>query len=160
MGIVMQLCRLVYYSTYNISSQANEVAADLKQILATAIRSNSENGLSGGLIFNRRFFGQVLEGDHAVVMQTFARIYKDRRHKDIVVVEEKRVSERLFGEWSMGYAGNTELFKTLCAEFGYAGQFDPTRMSGPHLTAFILALVTKEQNFAASQKVAGTLADA
>ena len=55
----MQLCRLVYYSTYNISSQANQVAADLKRILATAIRSNSENGLSGGLIFNRRFFARL-----------------------------------------------------------------------------------------------------
>jgi Sensors of blue-light using FAD len=75
----MQLCRLVYYSTYNISSQGNDVAADLKHVLASAIRSNSESGLSGGLIFNRRFFAQVLEGDHAVVMQTFARIYKDRR---------------------------------------------------------------------------------
>jgi Sensors of blue-light using FAD len=155
----MQLCRLVYYSTYNIRSQGKDVAADLKHVLASAIRSNSESGLSGGLIFNRRLFAQVLEGDHAIVMQTFARIYKDRRHKDIVVVEEKRVGERLFGEWSMGYAGNTELFKTLCEEFGHAGQFDPTRMSGPHLTAFILALVTKEENFASSQKVAGTLAD-
>jgi hypothetical protein len=154
----MELCRLVYYSTYNISPQGNGVAADLKHVLASAICSNAKSGLSGGLIFNRRFFGQVLEGDHAAVVPTFARIYKDRRHKDIVVVEEKKVSERLFGEWSMGYAGNTELFKTLCEEFGYAGQFDPTRMSGPHLTAFILALVTKEENFASSQKVAGTLA--
>jgi hypothetical protein len=153
----MELFRLVYYSTYNISS--NAPAADLKHILAGAIRSNSENGLSGGLVFNRRFFAQVIEGDHAVVMQTFARIYKDRRHKDIVVLSEKQVSERLFGEWSMGYAGNTELFKSLCEEFGYAGQFDPTRMSGPQLTAFILALVIKEENIASSQKVAGTLAE-
>jgi hypothetical protein len=101
----------------------------------------------------------VLEGDHAAVMQTFARIYKDQRHKDIVVVAEKQVSERLFGEWSMGYAGNTELFKSLCEEFGHAGRFDPTRMPGPHLTAFILALVTKEENFASSRKVAETLAE-
>jgi hypothetical protein len=160
MRTAMQLCRLVYYSTYNVSSLANDVAADLKQILASAIRSNSKTGLTGGLIFNRQFFAQVLEGDPGDVMRTFAHIYKDRRHKDVVVVEKKQVTERLLGEWSMGYAGSTELFKTLCAEFGHAGQFDPSRMSGPHLTAFILALVTKEQHFASSQKVAGTLADA
>jgi hypothetical protein len=156
----MELCRLVYYSTYNISTLANGVAADLKQILASAIRSNSECGVSGGLVFNRQYFAQVLEGEQGAVMQTFARIFKDRRHKDVVVVEKKQVSGRLFGEWSMGYAGNTELFKTVCAEFGHAGQFDPTRMSGSHLTAFIQALVTKETNFASTQKVAGTLADA
>ena len=155
----MRLCRLVYHSAYNISSRSNDVAADLKQILASAIRSNSESGLTGGLVFNRNFFGQVLEGDQTAVMQTFARIHKDRRHKDIVIVEKKQVDERLFGAWSMGYAGNTELFKTLCEEYGHAGQFDPTRMSGPDLTAFILALVTKEENFASSQKVAEALAD-
>jgi hypothetical protein len=155
----MRLCRLVYHSTYNISSRTNDLAAELKQILASAIRLNSANGLTGGLVFNRKFFGQVLEGDQTAVMQTFARIHKDRRHKDIAIVEKTQVGERLFGAWSMGYAGNTELFKALCEEYGRAGEFDPRRMSGPHLTAFILALVTKEQNFASSQKVAEALAD-
>jgi len=148
----MELCRLVYYSTSNISKK--NVAADLKQILASAIRSNSECGLTGVLVFNRQYFAQVLEGDQDAVMQTFARISKDRRHKDVVVAERTQIGGRLFGAWSMGYAGNTELFKTVCAEFGHAGQFEPTRMSGPHLTAFMLALVTKEENFASSPKVA------
>jgi hypothetical protein len=156
----MRLCRLVYHSTYNISSRSNDVAAELKQILAGAIRSNSANGLTGGLIFNRKFFGQVLEGDQTAVMQTFARIHKDPRHKDIVIVEKKQVDERLFGAWSMGYAGNSELFKSLCEEHGHAGGFDPTRMSGPDLAAFILALVSKEENFASSPKVTETLAGA
>jgi Sensors of blue-light using FAD len=159
MEIVMQLCRLVYYSTYNISSQDNDVAADLKRILARSIYSNSEKRITGGLIFNRKFFGQVLEGDHVAVTQLFVRINGDPRHKDIVLAGMEPMSERQFGAWSMGYAGNTELFNTLCAEYGHAGGFDPTRMSGPDLTAFILALVSKEENFASSQKVAGTLAD-
>ena len=42
-----------------------------------------------------------------------------------VIAEMEPVSERLFGAWSMGYAGNTELFEKLCAEYGYAGGFDP-----------------------------------
>jgi hypothetical protein len=155
----MQLCRLVYYSKYNIDSR-RDTAADLKQILASAIRSNSERGLTGGLVFNRKFFAQVLEGDQAAVMETFARIYKDRRHKDVVVAEKKQVSERLFGAWSMGYAGNTDLFSTLCAEYGQAGGFDPSCMSAPDLMAFILALVTREANFVSSQKAAETPADA
>ena len=156
----MHSCRLVYYSTYNISSPVNDVAADLEHILASAIRLNSESGLTGGLIFNRQFFAQVLEGDRDAVMQTLARIHRDRRHKHIVVAGTKQVGERLFGEWSMGYAGNMESFKTICAESGHAGQFDPTQMSGSHLTALILALVTKEANFASFPRVAGTLADA
>jgi hypothetical protein len=156
----MQLCRLLYYSTYNIRSRTHDVDADLEQILASAIRSNLESSLTGGLIFNRPFFAQVLEGDQGAVMQTFARIHEDRRHKHIVVAGRKQVGERLFGAWSMGYAGNTELFRTVGAELGHAGPFDPTHMSGSNLTEFILTLVTKEENFAASQKLAGALADA
>jgi hypothetical protein len=64
------------------------------------------------------------------------------------------VYARLFGAWSMGYAGNSQLFKKLCAEHGRAGVFDPKNMSGPDLTAFILALVTHEENIASSQKIA------
>ena len=149
----MQLCRLVYYSKYNMKPRGDAVIADLKQILASAIRNNSERGITGGLIFNRKYFGQVLEGEHAAVMQTFARINSDPRHEDVVIVETALVSERLFGAWSMGYAGKTELFEKLCAEYGHAGGFDPKSMSGSDLTAFILALVTNEENFASSQKV-------
>jgi hypothetical protein len=121
----MQLCRVVYYSTYNISPGANDVAADLKQILASAIRSNSESGITGGLIFNRKFFAQVLEGDEAVVTQTYARIYKDRRHKDVVVAEKKQVGERLFGKWSMGYAGNTGCSKRFALSLVTLGNLTP-----------------------------------
>ena len=154
----MQLCRLVYHSKYNINSH-RDVAADLKQILASAIRSNSGSGLTGGLVFNRQFFGQVLEGDHAAVTQTFVRINRDPRHKDIVLAAMGPVRKRLFRAWSMGYAGNTELFQTLCAEYGYDGAFYPTHMSAAELTAFIHAMVTREANFVASPKVAETLAD-
>jgi hypothetical protein len=154
----MRLCRLVYYSKYNISSRRG-VADDLKQILATAIRSNSGKGITGGLIFNRQFFAQVLEGDHAAVTQTFIRITGDPRHKDVVLAGMGPVGERLFGAWSMGYAGKGEMFQTLCREYGHAEEFDPRKMSGSDLTAFILALVTREENFVSSQNV-GTLADA
>jgi hypothetical protein len=150
----MQIYRLVYYSKCNLISSGNPLAASLKQILATAIVKNSELGITGGLVFNRKFFAQVLEGEHAPVMQTFARINKDPRHKDVAITELEPAGERLFGAWSMGYAGNSELFKKLCAEHGQAEGFDPKSMSGPDLTAFILALVTNEENIASSRKVA------
>jgi hypothetical protein len=149
----MQLCRLVYHSKCNIGSHGDASSAELKHILASAIRNNSKRGITGGLIFNRRFFGQVLEGERVTVMKLFAAIQSDPRHKDIVIVEREPVSERLFGAWSMGYAGNSELFKELCAKFGHAGLFDPSRMSGPDLSAFILALVTHDEDIASSRQV-------
>jgi hypothetical protein len=149
----MQLCRLVYFSKYNINARGSDLKSDLKQILASAIRNNSERGITGGLVFNRKFFVQALEGGHAAVTQTFARISNDPRHKDMVIAEMSSVSERLFGAWAMGYAGKTALFNKLCAEHGHAGEFDPTNMCGSDLTAFILALVTQEENVASSQTI-------
>jgi hypothetical protein len=86
-------------------------------------------------------------------MKLFADIESDKRHKDIVIVAREPVGERLFGAWSMGYAGNTELFRKLCARFGHTGGFDPNRMSGPNLSALVLALVTQEENIASSPQV-------
>jgi hypothetical protein len=149
---VMRFCRLVCYSKYNISSRCG-VADDLKQIFATVIRANSAKSLTGGLIFNRQIFGQVLEGDHAALTQIFVRINGDPRHRDIVLAEMKQVSERLFGAWSMGYAGKSELIEALCAKYGLTNGFDPTQMSGPNLTAFVLTLVTQEDNVAYSQTI-------
>lgn len=147
----MQLSRLVYYSKFNMHSRGDALAEELKQILANAIRNNTARGITGGLIFNRKFFAQVLEGGHTAVTQTFVRINADKRHKDLVLAEMKPVSERLFGAWAMGYAGNTELFKRLSAT--YDGGFDPKNMPPSVLTSFILALVTDGEKVASSEKV-------
>jgi hypothetical protein len=77
-----------------------------------------------------------------------------------VVASTEAISERLFGAWSMGFAGNTDLFNALCEEYGQTGGFDPASMSGNDLMAFILALVTKEERIASSLNVAGAVADA
>ena len=137
----MPLCRLVYYSEYNSDSRRG-VADDLKQILATAVRTNSEKGITGGLIFNRHFFGQVLEGDRAAVTQTFVRINGDARHNNIVLAGMESVSKRLFGTWSMGYAATSLMFEEICADYGPAGNAGPPTISGPALTAFILGQVS------------------
>lgn len=148
----MQLCRLVYYSKYNIDSTRG-AANDLKHILTTAIWSNSRNGITGGLVFNRRYFGQVLEGDHSAVTQTFVRIAGDPRHREVVLAQMEPANERLFGAWAMGYAGKSELFQAICGKYGLAGGFEPMGMSGADLADFILTLVSHEQNFASSERI-------
>jgi hypothetical protein len=95
----------------------------------------------------------VPEGDDAVVTQKFVRINGDPRHRNIVLTGMEPVGERVFGAWSMGYAGKSEMFQAICAEYGQAEGLDPARMSCPDLTAFILALVIKEENFVSSQEI-------
>jgi len=78
--------------------------ADLKHLLVNSRLRNAEAGISGMLIYDRGAFLQMLEGDMAAVFRTFARIERDPRHKDVaVLLRDAQVSERAFGQWSMGF---------------------------------------------------------
>jgi hypothetical protein len=149
----MPLFRIVYFST-NILAGGNEVAAKLKQILNTSIRNNVSAGITGGLLFSRNYFVQVLEGGRADLLKTFTSISGDPRHQDVVLVEHKPTSMRVFGAWSMGFAGRTELFDRMLERFCPSGKFDPRDMTGDQLTAFVLEMVSQESGFISSPKSA------
>lgn len=142
----MPLLRLVYFST-NILVGGNAVAADLKQILKSSIRNNSAAGITGGLLFNRNYFVQVLEGELSDLLRIFTRITLDQRHQDVVLVEQKPTSRRVFGAWSMGFAGKTELFDKVLRRFSPSGKFDPREMTADQLAAFVFEMVSQENGF-------------
>lgn len=102
------LRRLIY-----ISSAAGEFGqSELDEILARSRSNNEARGLTGLLLFHDGCFFQVLEGEPAVVEQTFATISRDTRHSGVIVLESRAVSERGFPQWSMGYVGARQLHPT------------------------------------------------
>lgn len=86
-----------------ISSARPGQAVDVESILSVSRRNNDRVGLSGLLIFDGRRFLQVLEGEGAAVRATVQRIQTDPRHRAIVKLSERRVTEREFGEWAMAW---------------------------------------------------------
>jgi len=146
------ISRIIYFSTNNIGG-GDEVAATLKQILSSSIRNNVAAGITGGLMFNRNYFVQVLEGEHSSLLNTFTRIRADTRHQEIVLVEQKPVNDRFFGAWSMGFAGKTELFNQVLERFSPSGKFVPRDMAGEQLLAFVLEMVSKENGFVSSTRL-------
>lgn len=94
----MKLYRLVYFS-----SSPKPLSADaLRDILQKARQSNEKTGITGMLLYKDGNFIQLLEGDEASVRETFKRIEADPRHRNIVVVFEEAVDQRIFSGWSMG----------------------------------------------------------
>ena len=77
--------------------------ADLKQILRESQANNTTNNLSGMLLYSDGSFVQVLEGNKKDVDETYIRIQKDTRHKNIIKLGEGDLPERLFPNWSMGF---------------------------------------------------------
>jgi hypothetical protein len=92
--------QLLYISTVH-----RDVAAtiDPATILAASRANNARDRITGLLFFNGKRFLQALEGEEAVVDATFARIQQDARHFGMVLLSDRRVATREFGEWAMAY---------------------------------------------------------
>lgn len=147
----MPLTRLVYFSTSKRPTDGS-VAVQLKQILASSIKNNVRFAVTGGLVFNRNYFMQVLEGGRSNVTKVFSTISIDLRHDQIELVEVKDVRERLFSAWSMGFASTPELIKELWEKMDIQGEFNPKLLTGDQIVKLIFELVKKEEGFASSRK--------
>ena len=94
----LSLERIVYASTATGStgSLLNMVA-----ILAESQRNNERDGLTGALAAHNERYIQVLEGPGQTLDGLLRRLAGDPRHKDILVLDRRPVSGRLFGGWTM-----------------------------------------------------------
>lgn len=94
----MSLVQLIY-----VSELVNNDESLIPAILATSLRRNLEDGITGMLLYANGNFLQVLEGERAAVEATYARICQDPRHSNAVKLVEEPVKERHFAQWSMGF---------------------------------------------------------
>ncbi|MBR9826978.1 MAG: BLUF domain-containing protein [Alphaproteobacteria bacterium] len=96
----MEIAHLVYVSTAPETPDADM----LQEILREARLKNAETEITGLLFSVGRHFMQLLEGSEAAVNDTFERIRHDPRHSDIMIIHTETTSERVFPDWSMGFA--------------------------------------------------------
>ncbi|MDB2687198.1 methyl-accepting chemotaxis protein, partial [Mariniblastus sp.] len=100
-----QMVRLVYTSVKTENCDAAAVDA----IVETAKAKNPSSDLTGMLLHTETRFLQVLEGPADNVAMTYELITQDDRHKACHVRYCEPISERHFGEWSMGASNVSEL---------------------------------------------------
>jgi hypothetical protein len=96
--------QIVYTST----ATEHLSSADLNKLLLGARHRNKTLGVSGMLVFHGGTFLQALEGEKRAVNEIFASILTDPRHSDIEVLHRgPGFDQRVFGDWSMGFADFT-----------------------------------------------------
>ncbi len=78
--------------------------ADLEAILETAIRRNTDQKVTGILLFNGLNFLQVLEGEPQDVTAIYTAIIADQRHSGVVTILDEPADNRIFADWSMQLA--------------------------------------------------------
>ena len=93
------MLQLVYISTARPSVDQHEVG----RILASSRRRNQADRISGLLVHDGVRFLQALEGERAAIETTYARIRGDQRHRATVILSEREVTVREFGDWSMAW---------------------------------------------------------
>jgi hypothetical protein len=93
--------RLIYKS----DSAAQMNWGVVGSILTKSTRNNERNGLTGALLLGKRHFLQVLEGDFHAVNETFQRISRDPRHRNIRLVSFEVIDHREFAGWEMRGVG-------------------------------------------------------
>jgi len=98
-----ELIQLIYSSSANQTFRRSE----LTELLIKARQNNRRCGVTGILLYAEGSFFQVLEGEPETVDRLFASIQRDQRHKHVTAIIREPVSERAFGDWTMGYANIT-----------------------------------------------------
>ncbi len=94
-----KLINLVYGSSTTTPFSDEELLA----LLAKSREKNRRLGVTGLLLYRERNFLQVLEGEEQAVWEIYNKIVEDPRHSSILLYGVRPVTERLFGDWEMGF---------------------------------------------------------
>lgn len=86
---------------------------DFASLLLRARAKNARLGVSGLLLHDSGSFLQVLEGDAEVLNALFATIAVDKRHSRVVQLLNRRVDQRRFADWKMGFVSVSALSQPL-----------------------------------------------
>jgi len=89
--------------TYASKALKDWTAEELLALLKVCRDNNAAKDITGMLVYSDRTFFQVLEGEEKAVNELYKVIEKDSRHKDVAVIETKKITEREFPYWSMGF---------------------------------------------------------
>jgi Sensors of blue-light using FAD len=95
----MALYEIIYVSLASRDLPAEELA----QLLDKARAHNASQGITGMMIYHRREFMQLLEGEQATVQALYDRIAGDTRHQQLRKIWDGPIRERGFSDWGMAF---------------------------------------------------------
>ena len=96
----MDLIICVYCSA---SAKGNLSTTELNTLLAECQRNNAKIDVTGMLLYREGSFFQVLEGERTVIEALLDKIASDKRHNHTVKIISEPITNRSFGDWTMGY---------------------------------------------------------
>lgn len=93
----------MYELLYCSSARQDLTTDDIVEILYTSRKWNTDNDITGCLLYYDKQFIQILEGDEKSVKALFFNIRKDIRHENITLLKENEKKKRFFSGWSLAF---------------------------------------------------------
>lgn len=137
------LTRVVYLSSNSLDLKPEEMIGALNEILSVSQRNNQEAGISGALIFNNGFFGQILEGPESAVEDTFERIQNDERHHNVSLLDARPIEELSFKNWSMGFVGSDKVLEDVAKSQLMKTDFELAKITGDEMFLMLSSLASQ-----------------
>ena len=129
------IVRLTYASQLTASVDAQAI----KKILEQAQGNNIQNGITGMLCFNRKYFLQTIEGSRASINHLYKILLEDDRHTNVQLFSLNEVEARNWTSWAMGYATPTNENRLIFLKYCPTVEFNPYT-----LTAETAAMLLEE----------------
>ena len=91
----------IFYTSRIVDEDTVRGAAVARQIAESSSARNAQSGLTGSLAFVDGHFVQVTEGAQGPLEDTFERICRDFRHRELKLIDYQTVPTRHFAQWNM-----------------------------------------------------------
>ncbi|MEY3417626.1 MAG: hypothetical protein RL060_1738 [Bacteroidota bacterium] len=94
----------------------------INEILDTAQFTNSQDTVTGLLMYSKTHFIQYIEGPILNVNRLFAKIKLDYRHRNCLIISTQFLDERIFPSWQMASKSFDENKLTMISEMSQENQ--------------------------------------
>ena len=131
------LVRLLYASR----AAAPLTTPVVESILAQSRAHNPKLGITGILCYSDDLFLQVLEGGRDEVCELYNTIVRDDRHAHVRILSFEEISERRFGNWTMGHVDVSTVNPSLLLKYGERAELNPFICSGQASMALLEELI-------------------
>lgn len=127
----------MYYICYKSHKSPLISDEDIITILNYAQKSNIDNAITGMLLYFENNFIQFIEGDASKVKLLYSKIALDKRHTDVKILSEGKITERFFQNWVMGFRILSEFDLQEMIQMNNIGHFtvdDLLNEAKPHIS--------------------------
>lgn len=129
-----QLKRVKYVSEF----AANLTSSDIEKLVSQASENNIKHQITGILVASGHLFFQVIEGPADAIDTLFENIRKDKRHKNVLLLNSEHATQRIFPDWALKrFDMNSETLTQMEPLKAILETITENRMRIDHLTSIL-----------------------